>query len=465
MVVLASLVIAWGLSSGKFDDGNSVLQTAAYTTGFGLGISVFLDLRHGWRNLVRADILMLMAVYALTLAEFLTPQPGLATVMSVEQSAAVANLVFLSFGGIAIGRHLAGTGPPFAHSVCTLPTPPSFLIALFWFCFCLGFAHQWIAVDFNPARWVTEWGRMRWAQSWGRGMLGDWKALFYELGLLLHILPPLGAIIIARPKLYSQATRILVILGVSLVFLWSFSSGTRHIFFAHVIMFTTALCYFRTLTPWGVFMRFGIAMCILYPASMIMVTFRQKGLWWYLETLWSGTKIQGQYTFDVLYVDWNLLSMSRLMQRVPLDYDFQGLSVFYYSLIRPIPRALWPEKPIGVVGVLTEALQEEGSSLTYSVTYIGEAWLAGGYWAVIATSLFFGWLGGYWNRFGNPRHSDLGILIFASGFLSLAIAMRSMITFTTFLLPTLFLIIVGLWYVSRRLEEFRMKGLAAPSTM
>jgi len=92
-----------------------------------------------------------------------------------------------------------------------------------------------------------------------------------------------------------------------------------------------------------------------------------------------------------------------------------------------------------------EALREEGADLTYSVTFIGEAWFAHGWAGVIGYSLFFGALGGWWNRFGSPGNEDLGVLIYASGFLGLVIGMRSMLFVTTFALPTLFLVVVGMY--------------------
>lgn len=66
------------------------------------------------------------------------------------------------------------------------------------------------------------------------------------------------------------------------------------------------------------------------------------------------------------------------------------------------------------------------SEMTVSSTYIGEAYMAGGAFAVIITGLMFGALTGWWARFAVGLSSGLGLLIYASGFLAIAISMRSL---------------------------------------
>ena len=109
--------------------------------------------------------------------------------------------------------------------------------------------------------------------------------------------------------------------------------------------------------------------------------------------------------------------------------------------MRPIPRALWPDKPEGLSTGIEEALDAEG--FTIATTYIGEAYMAFGILGVIAASLGFGALAGWWNRLGGySSAAALTSVLYASGFFALAISMRSLLTFTTAALPTLALLVI-----------------------
>ena len=78
--------------------------------------------------------------------------------------------------------------------------------------------------------------------------------------------------------------------------------------------------------------------------------------------------------------------------------------------------------------------------------------MSGGMIAVLVTALFFGLLTGWWNFLASARNSELGILIYASGFFASVISMRSLFVFTTALLPTAAALVIG---------TFAVKHLAA----
>src|SRR5258708_39608299 len=68
--------------------------------------------------------------------------------------------------------------------------------------------------------------------------------------------------------------------------------------------------------------------------------------------------------------------------------------------------------------------------------------MGGGWIAVFMAGAFFGALTGWWNYLTSPRNSELGILIYASGFFAAIISMRSLFVFTTALLPTVAALII-----------------------
>ena len=438
--VAGTVMAALTMASGTLP---AMMAHMAWGVGISLGLSLLIDARHGWRNVVRADALMLVALYGLLFVEFLVDQPETLGVLTDPIARRAVWLATVAMLVVALGRHLTRSRQATEHRFFVTPVPPTVILALFWLVFVLGYMHQWVAVNFNPIAWIDYWGRPRFANPWGRGMIGDWTILLHEVGLMLFLISPIGALILVRRRRYSQFAVIMVGAATLLTIFYFFTEGTRHKFILKILMFVVVWCYFQRQSAKRVIIYMGLAFAIIYAGSNMMLTFRQVGFWNYFEAKRAGATYQEEV--NPLFVDHNIVSLGRLTEAVPERMPYLGLRVPYYGLIRPIPRAIWPGKPIGMAGFLHEALREEGADMTYSVTFIGEAWFAHGWAGVIGYSLLFGWLGGWWNRFGSPGNEDLGILIYASGFLGLVIGMRSMLFITTFALPTLFLVAFGMW--------------------
>jgi hypothetical protein len=137
---------------------------------------------------------------------------------------------------------------------------------------------------------------------------------------------------------------------------------------------------------------------------------------------------------ETLFIDHNLPVISRLTDLFPDSVQYLGLEVAYYSIVRPVPRALWPEKPMGLSVEVADVLGLHG--LTISSTFVGEAYMMGGYLAIVVVGLVLGWLAGWWNRFGQDLRSNVNVALYASGFFAAMISMRSMLWLTTAMLPS-----------------------------
>src|SRR5687768_626809 len=76
--VVGTLLALFGIMITAFTmegaQPSSLARFAAIGVAISLGISVLADLRHGVRNVIRADVMALAAFYFLTLFEFLFPQ-------------------------------------------------------------------------------------------------------------------------------------------------------------------------------------------------------------------------------------------------------------------------------------------------------------------------------------------------------------------------------------------------------
>jgi hypothetical protein len=130
-----------------------------------------------------------------------------------------------------------------------------------------------------------------------------------------------------------------------------------------------------------------------------------------------------------------------MVEYFPAHHAFTGLEIPYLAIIHPIPRLLWPSKPEGMSVSVEEILGANGWTVATSV--IGEEYIMGGLIAVFLMSVVFGVCCAWWNLLASPRNSEFGILVYASGFFSAVITMRSMNWFSTALLPTLAGLAIG----------------------
>jgi len=73
--------------------------------------------------------------------------------------------------------------------------------------------------------------------------------------------------------------------------------------------------------------------------------------------------------------------------------------------------------------------------------------MSGGMFTTLIIALIFGALTGWWSYLASPKNSELGILIYASGFFATVISMRSLFVFTTALLPTVAALVIGTYAV------------------
>ena len=87
--------------------------------------------------------------------------------------------------------------------------------------------------------------------------------------------------------------------------------------------------------------------------------------------------------------------------------------------------------------------------------------MAGGAVAVFLIAIFFGAITGWWSYLSSSRNSELGILIYASGFFAAVISMRSLFVFTTALLPTVAAIVIGT-FVARKLAAQARRLVSRP---
>ncbi len=444
LLCLAGLAITGLTLRGNLPSG--VARYAAVGTGVSIAMSVLCDLQLGFPNLIRPDLLAILSLYFLTLFEFLFRQPNFDDLIGDDlplvKRAVIACL--WGFAGLAMGRHFANLKKHPLSDLFSRPVRKSWIILLFWSALFLGFLYMLLTVDFNPIRLVENIVAPRFTQPWIRTKLGDWKALLHEIEMLIFLAPPLAGIIIARRKDYGKLNVYLVATGFLFVLFYGFAGGTRNVLAAYIVTFLIGYSFAAGSGRKNELMAVA-AVCAagFFLASVLMLRFREVGLHDYME----GDYQSEQTEEETLFIDYNLYSIYRLMQVFPRTHPYLGWEVPYLAVIRPIPRALWKGKPEGMSLSIEDALGVEG--LTVSASFVGEAYMSGGFTAIFLTGLFFGFITGWWGRLASPRNSEFGIVTYASGFFAAVISMRSLLVFTTALLPTLISVAAG-WLILKK---------------
>jgi hypothetical protein len=445
-----TILALFGLAlTGVFLTGETpydVARFASIGTGLSILASIIFDLRRGVRNLVRADMLAIIGLYFLTLFEFLVPQPEFNSLIEMESTRGAIIACLLGLAGLFAGRHIViGGHRPFTE-LLEAPIPTRWMIIVFLTCLFLGHLQMLIAVDFNIAAMIDAMMGPRFSQPWGRGRLGDWKALLFELSMLLFLIPPIAGVVFARRHLFSKGQILLIAAGLAFELFYGFSSGTRNLFISFIVAFLIGYAF---ALPRGrqaeLLMILTASVAVSLIATVWMLNFRQIGLRAWLQ----GVRVQSDVHDKLLHVDMNLFVIGELVRVFPKQQGYLGFEVPYLALIRPIPRALWPDKPTGMTASLESAAGADEENWTVAASFVGEAYIAGGMVVVLLTGVFFGFICTWWSHLASPKNSEIGVLIYASGFVAVAISMRSLFVFTTALLPTIIAALGGRWLVNR----------------
>ena len=182
-------------------------------------------------------------------------------------------------------------------------------------------------------------------------------------------------------------------------------------------------------------------------ATLYAPRFRGVGLADYLSEEEEGASAEKEENF---FVDYNFYVVAALTSLFPRPYDYLGLQVPLWLVVRPVPRAFWPEKPDGE-SVSPQMYLGVREGTTISATFIGEAYMSAGLFGVIIAGLGLGYFCQWWTQKAFSPQSNFGIVIYGSGFFAVAITMRSMYMLTVALLPTLAVAVAGWWLMRRQL--------------
>jgi hypothetical protein len=166
-----------------------------------------------------------------------------------------------------------------------------------------------------------------------------------------------------------------------------------------------------------------LTMVVLLLAMQVMLQYRNVGL----TAALSDASLTADDTpaNEYLHVDDNFYRLCQVIQLIPSThpYVYQGFVV--YAVVRPIPRVLWPGKPVDAGFDLTRAVGDQ--EVSYSCSVIGELYMSLGFFGIAIG----GWLYGRFAALINgllTQSAGLGVVvIYSIGVMALFSGMRSML--------------------------------------
>lgn len=281
-------------------------------------------------------------------------------------------------------------------------------------CFVLGMFNFAYSVDFDIPVMFSYIGEQRWAVPWGRQQLGGWEAFRDQAPYFGYVLPSLAAVLIARRGLWSGQSLFAVACSAIMLLFLSTGGGRRIV----GVAVGAGLIVWLQMNP-GMRLKnilvVGIGALALAWTAQFMLNVRTYG---YQEFLVRGSE------YDYLHVDDNFLRLAQSIEIVPAKHDYVRFQQVFFTVIRPIPRVLWPGKPVTAGFDLPSEVGMRGVSLSTSI--IGEWYISWGWLTVLFGGWFHGRLASTANslkelgtRAGNPIVYALAVMVLMAGMRSM----------------------------------------------
>lgn len=370
--------------------GKGALFYPALVMAAGLATAPIVAALHYPKALLRGECLLALAPIYWLLLDLLQGVYGIQNIS--------ANQVRQAFLGIGVFVVMAWLGaqrrswrmPKIFTSAVALEFSTNTYFMLAIACFFIGMLNFAVPVNFNVFEMIHYLGQQRWAAPWARGQLGGWDAFLDHLQYFGYLLPVLTVVIGSRVGVLNVRTLTCIVLSV-VIALFLAQSGSRRVIGVVVGMALVFWVLDRERLKIKHLLATVIAVVALLLALQIMLEYRNVGL---SVLVGQSEAVSGQpekrqlLEGQHLRVDDNFYRLCQIIQLIPESYPFVYHQYLVYVIVRPVPRVLWPGKPVDPGFDLPTALGVEGISYSYSV--IGELYMSLGILGIALGGWFYG---------------------------------------------------------------------------
>jgi oligosaccharide repeat unit polymerase len=310
--------------------------------------------------------------------------------------------------------------PKFLSRSASINLPANFFFLLVFAAFGLGMLTFAIPSDFDIAKMFYSVGAERWEAPWTRGQFGAWNAFADQLQNFGYLLPVLTVIVAYHFGWRNIRTFICIGLTITMTIFLA-QTGNRRVIGGICGMAIIAWMLIQQRLRMKYLLVGGIVCAALLLILQIMLEYRNVGLAALMEAPENGLTL----TRDYVHVDDNFYRICQMFQLVPQYYPHTYYEYFVYVLVRPIPRVLWPGKPLD--GGFDLAMVLGFKSVSFAITAIGELFVAAGFIAVVLGGWFYGRLAGFTNQLLTRPATLSAIIMYSIMTMSLFVGVRSML--------------------------------------
>lgn len=290
----------------------------------------------------------------------------------------------------------------------------------FWLatlCFLLAMLNYLIASGFDLVRMVSGLGEGRFDAPWVRGAEGGWEAFRDHLQYFGFLLPTLTAILaIQRGWLHLSTILTTLMTGVILLFLAQ-GGGRRNV---GVAVAAAIMCWILNQPRFGtrhVFLA-TVAVSGLLLFMELMLEYRTTGFSRMVEE--GRIELENKH----LRVDDNFLRLAQIIDLFPNSFSYLYGERVFFTLVRPVPRVLWPGKPVSRGFDLAATLGFRGT--TFSASVIADLYMSWGLFAVIIGGLCYGRIAGMWSELLAATGGVVQIFVYSLGAMAIFASLRSL---------------------------------------
>lgn len=383
---------------------------------------VFAALRQP-KALLRAEHLLVLAPIYWLLLDLLQGAYSMAGISQTEIESA-----FISIGIFVCCIWLGSIGrpwrvPAFIRNSVAKDLPSSVYFYLAIASFLLGMSKFAAATDFNVFEMFRYLGSGRWEAPWARGQLGGWDAFLDHLQYFGYLTAVLTVVVARRMGWRNWRTLVSALMSVVMAMFLA-QSGSRRVIGVVVGM---ALVFWILGRDSGVKLKHAlmatVTLVALLIAMQIMLQYRNAGLTVALSE--PAIEDDGLPRSEYVHVDDNFYRLCQVIQLIPSTHPYVYHGYLLYAVVRPIPRVLWPNKPVDAGFDLTRAMGEQ--EVSYSCSVIGELYMSLGLLGVALG----GWLYGRLAALANgvlTQSTGLGVVvIYSIGVMALFSGTRSLV--------------------------------------
>jgi oligosaccharide repeat unit polymerase len=330
----------------------------------------------------------------------------------------VVQKVFAAIALFALAVQIGATLKPkplprIVRKIAAANYSPRTLMIMLIVCFLLGMFNFAFWSDFSPTTMINSLLQPRFSAPWARGQLGGWNAFSDFLVNCGYVLPTFTVMLAIAKRKWTHWSVLLGVLLSTIFLIFVVQGGGRRIPGVMIgAAALTALLHNRhRLKPRYIAVCGLVALCMLLLMD-VMIANRGEGF--------RDFSYQGLHE---IRVDDNFLRLGQVMQYVPDAHPYVGSRWLLFLLLRPVPRVIWPEKPVDAGFSLAELLHEKGVSLSYSA--IGEWYVAFGWLGVAFGGLALGILARWWSQLLDHKLSTTSLALYATGLMAIFLSIRS----------------------------------------